>query len=66
MSNHLVEKTVPIGNGEYASVFSDSLRADGPRPDWVRKEARVLNEQANIFVPIYEQFLRLCRARLLR
>lgn len=66
MSNHLVEKTVPIGNGEYASVFSDSLRAAGPRPDWVREEARVLNEQANVFVPIYEQFLRLCRTKLLR
>lgn len=66
MSNRLVEKTVPIGEGEYASVFSDSLRAAGPRPDWVREDARVLNEQANVFVPIYEQFLRLCRAKLLR
>lgn len=66
MSNHLVEKTVPTGNGDYASVFSDSLREAGPRPDWVREETRVLNEQANLFAPIYERFLRLCRAKLSR
>lgn len=66
MSNHLTNKTVPIGNQEYASVFSDQERAAGPRSDWVKEEARVLNEQANIFVPIYEQFLRLCRSKLLR
>lgn len=66
MATHVVEKTVPIGNGDYASVFSDTLRAAGPRPDWVREEARVLNEQANVFVPIYERFLRLCREKLMR
>ncbi|MEX3853690.1 hypothetical protein AB3X94_06430 [Paraburkholderia sp. BR10923] len=66
MSDHLTEKTVPVGNGEQASVFPDSLRAVGPRPDWVREDARVLNEQAKMFVPIYEQFFRLCRTKLLR
>ncbi len=66
MSNHLTEKTVPVGNGQYASVFSDSLRQSGSRPDWVRVEARMLNEQANVFVPMYEYFLRLCRTKLLR
>lgn len=66
MANHLVEKTVPIGNGDYASVFSDSLRAAGPRPDWVRKEARILNDQASTFVPIYENFFRVCRSKLVR
>ncbi len=66
MSSHLVEKTVPIGNGQYASVFSDSLRAVGPRPAWVIEEARTLNELANMFVPIYEEFLRLCRNKLSR
>jgi hypothetical protein len=65
MATHVVEKTVPIGNGDYASVYSDTLRAAGPRPDWVREEARVLNEQANVFVPIYERFLRLCREKLM-
>lgn len=64
LSNHLIEKTVPIGNGDFASVFSDQLRAKGPRPDWVIQEARVLNELASQFVPIYERFMRQCRERL--
>ena len=64
MSNHVTGKTVPVGNGDYASVFSDSLRAAGPRPEWVREEARVLNAQAHSFVPIYENFMRLCREKL--
>lgn len=66
LSNHLVEKTVPVGKGDHASVFSDNLRAEGPRPDWVREEACVLNEQARLFVPIYEQFMRQCRGKLVR
>lgn len=56
--------TVPIGDGDFASVYSDHLRAAGPRPDWVKQEARVLNEQASQFVPIYERFMRQCRERL--
>lgn len=64
MSEHLCEKTVPIGNGNFASVFSDVQRAMGPRPKWVIEDARVLNEQASQFVPIYENFLRLCREKL--
>jgi hypothetical protein len=47
-------------------VFTDSLRAAGLRPDWVKQEARVLNEQAGQFVPIYERFMRQCRDRLAR
>lgn len=66
LSNHLVEKTVPVGLGEFASVFSDNLRAEGPRPEWVREEARVLNKKAHAFVLIYEQFVRLCRDKLVR
>jgi hypothetical protein len=62
---HIDGKTVPVGaDGELASVFSDSLRAAGPRPDWVRDDARSLNEQAGLFVPIYENFVRLCREKL--
>lgn len=64
LSNHLTEKTVPVGNGDYASVFSDSLRAAGPRPEYVREEARVLNTQARSFVRIYNNFMRLCRDKL--
>ena len=66
MSNDLAKYTVPVGNGEYASVFSDSARAAGPRPDWVIEETRILNERASQFVPIYERFLRLCREKLHR
>lgn len=66
MSHHLVEKTVPIGNNEFASVFSDTLREAGPRPDWVIKEAQTLNEQATIFVPQYIEFIRLCRSKLIK
>jgi hypothetical protein len=66
-ATHLVEKTVPVGQGsELLSVFSDNLRAMGSRPDWVKEEARILNERATRFVPIYERFLRLCRDKLLR
>lgn len=66
MANHLAERTAPIGNGDYASVFSDTLRAAGARPPWVIDDARVLNAQANLFVPLYEQFVRLCRSKLFR
>ena len=63
----LVGKTFLVGvNGEIASVFSDSLRATGPRPDWVLEEARILNEQSRLFVSIYEGFVRLCREKLPR
>ncbi|WP_395455472.1 hypothetical protein [Acidovorax delafieldii] len=64
LSDHLVGKTVPVGNGDYASVFTDHLRAAGPRPQWVIDEAHVLNEEASKFVPIYERFMRLCRDKL--
>lgn len=53
-----------LGNGDFASMYSDSLRAQGPRPAWVIEEARVLNEQAHLFVPIYEKFMRQCRDKL--
>ncbi|WP_039049512.1 hypothetical protein [Comamonas thiooxydans] len=64
LSDHLVGKTVPVGNGGHLSVFSDNLRAAGPRPQWVIDEARILNEEATKFVPIYEKFMRLCRSKL--
>lgn len=64
LSTHIVGKTVPVGRGDYASVFSDQLRSQGPRPTWVVEEARILNEQASRFVPLYEKFIRLCRDKL--
>lgn len=64
MAMHVVEKTVPVGNMEYLSVFPDARRAVGPRPSSVIEDARILNEEASKFVPVYEQFLRLCRRKL--
>ncbi|WP_457426032.1 hypothetical protein [Roseateles sp. P5_E7] len=65
LSLHLVGKTVPVGaGGQHASVFSDQLRAQGVRPAWVLDEARVLNEEARKFVPLYENFVRRCRVKL--
>lgn len=64
MAMHVVEKTVPVGNMEYLSVFPDARRAVGPRPSFVIEDARILNEEASKFVPVYEQFLRLCRRKL--
>jgi len=64
MAMHVAGKTVPIGSMEYLSVFSDAQRAAGPRPSSVIEDARILNEEASQFVPVYEQFLRLCRRKL--
>ncbi|MET3821435.1 hypothetical protein ACVK00_000345 [Burkholderia sp. PvR073] len=64
MAMHVVEKTVPVGNMEYLSVFPDAQRAVGPRSPSVIEDARILNEEASKFVPVYEQFLRLCRRKL--
>jgi hypothetical protein len=57
-------RTVPIGGGDMLSVYSDQQRAMGPRSEEVIREAKEMNEAANRFVPIYEIFLRLCRAKL--
>ncbi|MEZ5615390.1 MAG: hypothetical protein R3E35_09255 [Rhodocyclaceae bacterium] len=35
-----------------------------PRPDWVLREAKELNEAASAFVEIYDNFVRFCRARI--
>lgn len=67
LATQIVQRTVPIGkDGHFASVYSDSMRTQGPRPDSVREDARILNETARQFVPIYEGFLRLCKAKLLK
>ena len=67
LSTLLEEKVVPVGHScELLSVYSDNLRAMGPRPVWVREDAIALNERALLFLPTYEKFLRLCRNKLLR
>lgn len=59
------ELTVPIGDMKLASVYSDSLRAEGgPRPQFVIDDAKKLNEAARDFVPAYDRFVRRCRQAL--
>lgn len=57
------KQTVPIGKGDYLSVFPDNLRG-GPRPDHVIESAKILNEKSNEFTPKYESFIRTCKATL--
>lgn len=64
MSNQLTQRTVPVGGGDSISVYPDRDRASGPRNAHVLEDARVLNEEARIFVPLYENFLRMCKKEL--
>ena len=64
LSNHLAEKTVPVRGENLVSVYSDRDRASGPRNAHVLEDARVLNEEARLFVPVYENFLRTCKKKL--
>lgn len=57
-------RTVPVGNGEFCSVYSDSQRTDGPRPPSVLEDAEVLNKISREFIPIYESFVRLGKRKL--
>lgn len=66
LAEALAMRTVPVGNGDFASVFSDNQRARGPRPPDVIEDARVLNDEARQFVPVYEHFMRRCREKLVR
>lgn len=65
LSMEFAKRTVPVGNGEMSSVFSDRLRAEGPRPPSVLEDAKVLNEKSRGFVPIYEDFVRSAKRKLL-
>lgn len=58
--------TCPVqGNGVLMlSVFSDNLRAMGARPSHVIKEAKEINDASTNFVSTYEDFVRLCRSKL--
>lgn len=58
-------KTSPIGNGDFNSVLSDSLRQAGQRPQWVRDDAALLNTQSTDFAEKYGDFIRLCKRKLL-
>ena len=59
------QETVPVGGGDFISVYPDSLRGQGgPRPQHVIDSARILNEHSSEFVPEYESFVRTCKAVL--
>ncbi|MDP1929272.1 MAG: toll/interleukin-1 receptor domain-containing protein [Thiobacillus sp.] len=58
----IAKYTSPNEFGRF-SVLPSHL-ADSPRPDWVLREAKELNEAASAFVEIYDNFIRFCRARI--
>jgi len=63
--NEVVQRTVPVGTGEYISVLSDNQRAmGGPRPAHVVEDAQILNAKAPAFAARYESFVRTCRQKL--
>ena len=65
LSGEIACRTVPLRNGDLVSVFSDQQRATGqPRPESVIEDAKVLNEKSAQFVPMYEEFIRACKAKL--
>lgn len=67
LATGIARLTTPVGNGEHASVYSDSVRKEhgvDERPGWVKGEAWALNSIAKPFAGEYEAFVRLCRKRL--
>jgi hypothetical protein len=64
MAVAISQRTVPIGSGDFASVYSDQQRNAGPRSEDVIEDAAELNKMASAFVPMYESFLRFCRLTL--
>lgn len=64
LAMEFAKQTVPVGAGDFVSVFPDSLRNQGPRPEHVINSAKVLNEKASEFTPKYESFIRTCKATL--
>jgi len=64
LADKIIEHTTPVGDGRLLSVFSDSLRAKGERPDHVSRSAKILNERAEVFVRVYEAFVRKCRNKI--
>jgi hypothetical protein len=58
----IATKTAP-NSRDLLSVLPKRL-ADSPRPEWVKQEAKELNEAATEFVELYDNFVRFCRARI--
>jgi hypothetical protein len=65
LASEIAVRTVPVGDGQMASVYSDQLRnTTAIRPDHVIEDARILNQKATEFIPKYEEFVRTCRKKL--
>lgn len=65
LATEIARRTVPLRGGDLLSVYSDQQRATGqPRPDHVIEDSRVLNENASLFIPPYEEFVRRCKEKL--
>jgi hypothetical protein len=66
LAETLANTTVPLStNPAVLTVYPENQRGR-PRSDSVREDARVLNSEARQFVPIYEDFIRQCREKLVR
>ena len=63
LASEIAGRTVPLRGGHFVSVYSDQQRATGPRPESVIEDAKVLNQKASSFLPVYEDFIRSCRAK---
>lgn len=62
MASAIAKYTVPNQNG-WISVVPDRIRGE-PRPEWIREEAKLLNEAARQFSASYDRFIRIARPRL--
>ena len=66
-SSELANKTVSVSDGNFASVFSDRARhLHAQRPKFVIEDAKFLNDKATEFTPIYDNFVRFCKQRILK
>lgn len=65
LAQDLARETVPNDHNEgWRTVYPWNQRGLGERPEHVRHSARILNQSARDFVPIYEAFVRTARDRL--
>lgn len=65
LASEISGRTVPLKGNTLSSVYSDNQRnTGGPRPPSVIEDAKVLNLKSAEFVKKYEEFVRVCRAKL--
>ena len=62
LAMEIATKTAPNSAGNL-SVLPNHL-VNSPRPEWVIREAKELNEAATEFVELYDKFIRFCRTRI--